>query len=118
MLDIQNFIDGSFTQAIDGESLDDFNPATAQCIATIPRSQSADVELAVSAAQSAQPAWTALTLEQRAVWLDRIADALEEKTEHIARTESIDTGKPIALARKVDAARSCLLYTSPSPRDS
>ena len=106
MLDIQNFIDGSFTHAINGESIKDFNPATAQCIATIPRSQSEDVELAVSAAQSAQPAWTALTLEQRAVWLDRIADALEKKTEQIASTESMDTGKPIALARRVDAARS------------
>jgi aminomuconate-semialdehyde/2-hydroxymuconate-6-semialdehyde dehydrogenase len=106
MLDIQNFIDGAFTQALGGESIEDFNPATAQCIATIPRSQSEDVELAVSAAQSAQPAWTALTLEQRAVWLDKIADALEEKTELIAQTESMDTGKPIALARNVDAARS------------
>ena len=106
MLVIQNFIDGSFTHALDGQTIEDFNPATAQCIATIPRSQSADVELAVSAAQSAQPAWTALTLEQRAVWLDRIADALEKKTEQIASTESMDTGKPIALARRVDAARS------------
>lgn len=106
MLDIKNFIDGSFAHALDGGSLEDYNPATAQCIATIPRSQSADVELAVSAAQSAQPAWTALTLEQRADWLDRIADALEKKTEEIAHTESMDTGKPIALARRVDAARS------------
>ena len=106
MLDIQNFIGGSFTHALDGQTIEDFNPATAQCIATIPRSQPVDVELAVSAAQSAQPAWTALTLEQRAVWLDKIADALEEKTELIAQTESMDTGKPIALARSVDAARS------------
>ena len=106
MLDIQNFIAGSFVHSLDGQSIDDYNPATAQRIATIPRSKSADVELAVSAAQSAQPAWSALTLEQRANWLDRIADALEEKTEDIARTESMDTGKPIELARRIDAARS------------
>ena len=106
MLDIQNFINGSFAHALDGATIEDFNPATAQCIATIPRSKSADVELAVSAAQSAQPAWTALTLEQRADWLDRIADALEKKTEEIAHTETMDTGKPIALGRRVDAARS------------
>jgi len=106
MLDIQNFINGSFAHALDGATIEDFNPATAQGIATIPRSKSADVELAVSAAQSAQPAWTALTLEQRADWLDRIADALEKKTEEIAHTETMDTGKPIALARRVDAARS------------
>ena len=106
MFDIQNFIGGSFADALDGESIDDYNPATAQRIATIPRSKSSDVELAVSAAESAQSAWSALTLEQRAQWLDRIADALEEKTEDIARIESMDTGKPISLARRVDAARS------------
>ena len=35
----------------------------------------------------------------RAEWLDRIADCLEEKFEEIAYLESLDTGKPISLAR-------------------
>lgn len=106
LLVIQNFIDGSFHHAVGGETLDDFNPATAQCIATIPRSNSADVEQAVIASHTAQSAWSALSMDQRADWLDRIADALEQKTERIALLESMDTGKPIALARRVDAARS------------
>ena len=42
----------------------------------------------------------------RAEWLDRIADCLEEKFEEIAYLESLDTGKPISLARSVDATRS------------
>jgi aminomuconate-semialdehyde/2-hydroxymuconate-6-semialdehyde dehydrogenase len=106
MLSIQNFIDGSFHHAADGEFLEDFNPATAQCIATIPRSKSVDIEPAVAACQAAQSAWSALSLDQRADWLDRIADALEQKAERIAQLESMDTGKPIALSRRVDAARS------------
>jgi aminomuconate-semialdehyde/2-hydroxymuconate-6-semialdehyde dehydrogenase len=65
-----------------------------------------DVELAVLAAQSAQSEWGALSMLERADWLDRIADALEAKHEHIAQTESMDTGKPISLARRVDASRS------------
>ena len=39
-------------------------------------------------------------------WLHRIADALEEGAETIAQLESMDTGKPISLSRRVDAARS------------
>tara|TARA_B110000444_G_scaffold261364_1_gene312932 strand:- start:20715 stop:22172 length:1458 start_codon:yes stop_codon:yes gene_type:complete len=103
---IQNFINGSFSNAFDGETIEDINPATEQVIATIPRSKTEDVERAVSAAHSAQLTWSSLTMEQRADWLDRIADALEQKTEMIAHTESRDTGKPISLARRVDAARS------------
>ena len=106
MLEIKNYIGGVFQPAMDGEVLEDFNPATAECVATIPRSKVTDVELAVLAAQSAQSEWGALSMLERADWLDRIADALEAKHEHIAQTESMDTGKPISLARRVDASRS------------
>lgn len=106
MLEIKNYIGGVFQPALDGETLDDYNPATAQCIATIPRSKAADVEMAVIAAQSTQSEWGDLSMMERADWLDRIADALEAKHEHIAQTESMDTGKPISLARRVDASRS------------
>jgi aminomuconate-semialdehyde/2-hydroxymuconate-6-semialdehyde dehydrogenase len=103
---IGNFIAGSFSPAHGGRTISDYNPATEAILATIPRSQREDVERAVNAAHSAQDEWSKLTLEQRAHWLDKIADALEQKSELIANTESRDTGKPIALARRVDAARS------------
>ena len=45
-------------------------------------------------------------MKERIAWLHRIADALEEDRETVAQLESKDTGKPIALARRVDAARS------------
>ena len=38
--------------------------------------------------------------------MDNIADALENRAEEVAQLESLDTGKPISLARSVDAARS------------
>jgi len=75
-------------------------------ISTIPRSSKEDVQSAVEAAQRAFPEWAVSSYDERAKWLDRIADALEEKSEEIARLESMDTGKPISLAREVDAARS------------
>ena len=50
--------------------------------------------------------WAALSMLERAEWLDRMADGLEQRKEEIAQRESRDTGKPLALARRVDAQRS------------
>ena len=106
MLALMNYIDGQFVPAVSGRTLDDINPATGQLIATIPRSEHQDIEQAAHAAKAAQPKWNALSLEDRADWLDLIADALQAKHEAIAQAESLDTGKPISLARRVDASRS------------
>jgi aminomuconate-semialdehyde/2-hydroxymuconate-6-semialdehyde dehydrogenase len=45
-------------------------------------------------------------MDARADWLDKIADSLEASFDEIAELESRDTGKPISLARAVDANRS------------
>ena len=101
---VQNYINGKF---IDTENtIEDINPATGDIIAHIPKSSSNEVEQAVSAADLARKNWAKLSLEKRAIWLDRIADNLESKSEEIASLESLDTGKPISLARAVDASRS------------
>ena len=57
-------------------------------------------------AKSAQKNWAALTLEERANWLHKIADKMQENIEEIARLESLDTGKPWDVALNVDASRS------------
>ena len=101
-----NFINGVFVDAIDGETLTNLNPATGQTIGTIARSKDADIEEAVKAAATAQEAWSSLDMLERAMWLDRLADGLEARKEELAHRESRDTGKPLALARRVDAQRS------------
>tara|TARA_B100001121_G_scaffold288561_1_gene286761 strand:+ start:968 stop:2413 length:1446 start_codon:yes stop_codon:yes gene_type:complete len=101
-----NFIGGVFVEAHDGETLTNINPATGEEIGRIARSNKADVEAAVQASRLAQNEWSALTLLERADWLDRLADGLEQRKEELAQRESKDTGKPLALARRVDAQRS------------
>ncbi len=103
---VLNYINGEFVEASDGATIDDINPATGETITTIPRSQADDVDAATNAALAAQASWAATTLEERISWLHRIANALEAQSEEIAMLESTDTGKPISLARRVDAARS------------
>ena len=107
---LTNLIGGEWLPPQDGQYFDDHNPATGAKIAEIPSSTADDIEAAVAAARAAQPAWGALLPGERADWLERIADALEARSAEIAELESRDTGKPVALARAVDAARSVLNF--------
>ncbi len=105
-LQIENFIDGKFITPRDGNYMDNHNPATGKVTTRIPSSTNEDVELAVKAAQKALPLWADLPRIKRIEWLRKIARALELRKDDIAMTESMDTGKPISLAKRVDASRS------------
>ena len=104
--DLCNYIDGEFVCHSSEQWKNVLQPATGQRFARVPLSTRTDVGCAVSAAKKAQPSWGRLSHSERADWLDKIADALEGKYEDIAALESKDTGKPISLARAVDAYRS------------
>ena len=104
MIQINNYINGEFQPIKD--FLEDTNPATGEVIANIPKSGLTEVGKAVNAADEARISWSKLSLEERTDWLDKIADALEYRSDDIASLESLDTGKPITLAKAVDASRS------------
>ena len=105
-IDLCNYIGGEFVCHSGNEWKNVLEPATGHRFARVPLSTPHDVDSAVKAARAAQPAWGALSQSERVGWLDRIADALEARYEDIASLESRDTGKPISLARAVDAHRS------------
>ena len=104
MILVRNYVNGIFVDS--KETIEDVNPATSEVIATIPRSNLNDVNEAVLAADKARDNWSSLSLDERRKWLEKIANALEARSEEIAKLESLDTGKPIKIARVVDASRS------------
>ena len=104
MILVRNYINGIFVDS--KETIEDINPATSEVIAAIPRSNLNDVNEAVLAADKARDKWSSLSLDERRKWLEKIANALEARSEEIAKLESLDTGKPIKIARAVDASRS------------
>ena len=104
MILVRNYVNGIFVDS--KETIEDINPATSEVIATIPRSNLNDVNEAVLAADKARDNWSSLSLDERRKWLEKIANALEARSEEIAKLESLDTGKPIKIARVVDASRS------------
>jgi aminomuconate-semialdehyde/2-hydroxymuconate-6-semialdehyde dehydrogenase len=104
-IQIQNFVGGQFVRPKAGRYLDNIEPATGLSYSQVPDSDAADVELAVTAAENAFPEWSRTPAAERSRILLRIADLIDRDLEKFARAESVDTGKPLALARSLDIPR-------------
>jgi aminomuconate-semialdehyde/2-hydroxymuconate-6-semialdehyde dehydrogenase len=91
-----------------GKWLDVTEPATGTVFARVAAGTGADVERAVRAAQRAFPAWSALPAAERGAWMERLAQAVEDRMEAFVQAESMDTGKPVHVARAVDIPRAVL----------
>ena len=102
---IKNFVDGEFVEPVGGNYLDNIEPATGKPYSQVPDSDGRDVELAVLAAEKAFEDWSQKPAAERSNILLRIADFIERDLEKLARAESIDTGKPLSLARSLDIPR-------------
>lgn len=83
-------------------SEDLIDPATGQVFATVALGSKADVDQAVAIAKQAQVAWAALSYGERSAALLKLCDALEAKSEELARLESQNSGKPLKLTVEGD----------------
>jgi aminomuconate-semialdehyde/2-hydroxymuconate-6-semialdehyde dehydrogenase len=104
-LRVENFIAGQFTPPTSGRYLDNIEPATGKSYSHVADSDGRDVDLAVTAAEKAFADWSKKPAAERSGFLLRIADLIERDLEKLARAESIDTGKPVSLARSLDIPR-------------
>jgi len=75
------------------------NPATEEPIAQLERAGVEATDAAVARARAAFPAWRAVSPQDRARLLRRLAALVEEHAEELARIESQNVGKPITGAR-------------------
>jgi aminomuconate-semialdehyde/2-hydroxymuconate-6-semialdehyde dehydrogenase len=105
LLILQNYIDGNLQKPISGQYVNSIDPATSVPFAQVPDSDDADVHAAALAAQKAFPAWSSADANTRAKYLQRIAELIEANLETLAQAESLDSGKPVALARRLDIPR-------------
>ena len=98
-------IDGKFVKAASGKTLPVYNPATGEVMAHVPEAEAIDVDRAVRAARRAfdeGPWQRKITASQRGRLLWKLADLLESHLEEFAEIESMDNGKPLAVARAAD----------------
>ncbi len=109
----RNFINNEWTKPSSGKSIEVKNPSTLQTIATVPDSDSNDVDRAVAAARAAQPAWERLPAIQRAGYIRAVAAKLREHKTRLARRISIEQGKILPLAEvEIDFTANYMDYMS------
>jgi aminomuconate-semialdehyde/2-hydroxymuconate-6-semialdehyde dehydrogenase len=105
ILRLANLIGGQMQPPLGGRHLDVFEPATGAVFAHCPDSDASDVEVAVAAAKRAAPAWAATPADERARFLNRLADLVERDLDALAALESRDAGKTVKLATALDIPR-------------
>jgi 1-pyrroline dehydrogenase len=94
----KNFVGGEWVAALDGETMEVFNPATGEVVAEVPRGSERDVERAVEAAKKALPDWLDKTPKDRMELLLKLADIIDEHAEELSKLESLNVGKPMSIA--------------------
>ncbi|PFO79880.1 aldehyde dehydrogenase family protein [Bacillus cereus] len=101
---INMFIDGKWVEALSGARKNVINPATGEVIASSADGSADDAKVAVKVARKAFDSgiWSDLSADERAEYLYKIADRLEEKADEIARLETANNGKVIRATTYAD----------------
>ncbi|HUB16201.1 MAG TPA: aldehyde dehydrogenase family protein [Acetobacteraceae bacterium] len=107
---VQMLIDGNWVDAASGGLLDVENPANRQIVAQIPRGGADDVDRAVQAAARAFPAWSKIPPRERGRMLLRVADAMEARTEELARLIALETGNALRTQARGEARLSADIF--------
>jgi aminomuconate-semialdehyde/2-hydroxymuconate-6-semialdehyde dehydrogenase len=101
---ILNYIDGQFVRG--KREFPDINPADGSVIAQVSEADQSLVDAAVRAARKALDGeWSRLSTRERAAALYRIAEVIDSRFDCFVAAEVADTGKPLALASKLDVPR-------------
>ena len=108
------FIDGKWVDSVSGKTFDTLNPATEEVITSIAEGDSADIDLAVTAARKAfeDGPWGKTDARERGRILLRVMDLIEKNKDELALLETLDNGKPISETTNADLPLviDCLLY--------
>jgi betaine-aldehyde dehydrogenase len=93
--DMPMLIGGKLVASESGRWMESVNPATEEVIGRTPEGTAKDIDLAVEAAEKAQPEWAALPVSKRADYLHKLSDGMAKRADEILRVEVMDTGNTI-----------------------
>jgi phenylacetaldehyde dehydrogenase len=107
-----NLIGGRWVSAASGKNFDVFNPADGSVIARVPDSDREDISRSVAAARRAFESgpWRTMTPSDRGKLVWRIGDIILQNADELAEIESLDNGKPRAVARVADVPLAADLF--------
>ena len=90
------YIAGEWIDSESGVRTDATSPVTGETIGTVPEGTREDVKRAIAAANEASHDWAALSAFERAAAMKRVAGVIDKRREDLARTLTLDQGKPLA----------------------
>ena len=93
------YLDGQWAAADTGATLDVLDPATGECVSTVPDLGAAETERAIRVAEAGQKAWAALSGKERAAPLRRWFDLMIQNADDLAMIMTREQGKPLAEAK-------------------
>jgi phenylacetaldehyde dehydrogenase len=97
-------IGGQWVASASGKQFVTYDPATGEPLARVAEGDKVDVDRAVAAARHAFESgpWPKMAPAERGRLLWKLADLLEQHLDEFAELESLDNGKPFAVARVAD----------------
>src|SRR5271170_3368728 len=108
----QLFINGQWCDAASAKTFETPNPATGETLARVAEGDAEDIDRAVRAARRAfeQGPWGRMTPSERGRIIWRIGDLILEHADELAQLESLDNGKPFAVAQAADVPLAADLF--------
>lgn len=93
---IEMLINGRWCQGSEGKSQPLLNPATEDVLADVPHASASDLDEALNASAEGFKVWRAMTPLARQAIMEKAARLMEERTDDIAKTLTMEMGKPLA----------------------
>lgn len=93
------YIDGKWRASHSGRTFKILNPANEEVLGALPMADARDLDDALAAARKGLEVWRKTTAWERSKVMRRVADLLRERSESIARTLTLESGKPLPEAR-------------------
>jgi aldehyde dehydrogenase (NAD+) len=100
----QLLIDGTFTDAVSGETFDSIDPSTGEAFATLAKGGADDARRAAEAARGAfdEGPWPRMKGRERAQLMLKVADLVKQNGAALAELEARDAGHTIRMAKGAD----------------
>ena len=102
---IINYINGKLVESNSSKFLNVEDPSIGKNFIKLSDSNIDDLSLAVKSAKNSFHIWSSLAIEDRSKYLHDIANYIQDNIDDFADAESLDTGKPISLAKNLDIPR-------------
>ena len=93
--DYSMVIGGAWAESESQKRFEATSPATGESLGTVPEGTREDARRAIAAANAARRDWASRSAFERAAAMNRVADLIEERHDDLARTLTLDQGKPL-----------------------